>query len=130
MLNSASESVGSNGRARAVKPAVFSQLVKGDDGQRNTSPAKPRAWAKSQALAVIPNGRLSERWRKPTGTVVKPIDGRRYSQWLPDETPAKYPDVANIASHQHFCERTTGFEPATLTLARWGDVLVLKSIRP
>jgi hypothetical protein len=26
------------------------------------------------------------------------------------------------------CERTTGFEPATLTLAKWGTPLVLKSL--
>ena len=47
-----------------------------------------------------------------------PIDRSRYSQWLPNETLAKYPSVANIVPHQHFSERTTGFEPTTLTLAR------------
>ena len=38
-----------------------------------------------------------------------PIDSRRYSQWLPNETPAKYPNVANIVPHQHSSERTTVF---------------------
>ncbi len=48
------------------------------------------------------------------------IDGRRSSHWLPNETATKYPNIANIVPHQHFSERTTGFEPATLTLAKVG----------
>ena len=75
-----------------------------------------RKWASTGGLA---EGRLP-----PAG----PIDGRRYSQWPPNESVTKYPNIANIAFYQHFCERTTGFEPATLTLAKWGTVLVLKSL--
>ena len=44
----------------------------------------------------------------------------RSSHWLLNETAAKCPNIANIVPHQHFSERTTGFEPATLTLAKVG----------
>jgi hypothetical protein len=49
---------------------------------------------------------------------IRPIDRCRYSYRLPNETAAKCVNITNLACHQHFCERTTGFEPATLTLAR------------
>ena len=46
--------------------------------------------------------------------------------WNDFETAAQ-PGKARLTCM--FLERTTGFEPATLTLAKWGTVLVPKSLR-
>ena len=42
--------------------------------------------------------------------------------------PSPCPAYARTRIIALTCERTTGFEPATLTLARWGGVLVLEPV--
>jgi hypothetical protein len=48
--------------------------------------------------------------RQPRATV-----RNRSSHWLPEGPQLGSFSLTNIALYQHFCERTTGFEPATLT---------------